>query len=198
MSATRLLILGAIIERGSAHGYQVRKDLESWQVELWGNIGQGSVYHALRRLAADGLIDRTESEQSGEGPARVEYAVTDAGRAEFVTLLERALSSDGRDISETMAGIGFITTLTRGRAVELLRLRIKTFRARRARVVSEYENHPDEDWGHHVEAIQFWAHSADSAIAWTEGLIARLESGAYPMADDEPPGDRPPESAVGR
>lgn len=189
MSATRLLILGAIIERGSAHGYQVRKDLESWQVDLWGNIGQGSVYHALRRLADDGLIDRTDSGHGTEGPERVEYTVTSAGRAEFVTLLERALSSDGRDIAETMAGIGFITTLTRDRAVELLRLRIETFRARRARVVREYENHQDEDWGHHVEAIQFWAHSADSAIAWTEGLIARLESGAYPMMDDEAPSD---------
>lgn len=187
MSATRLLILGAIIERGSAHGYQVRKDLESWQVDLWGNIGQGSVYHALRRLADDGLIDRTDSGHGTEGPARVEFTVTSAGRAEFVTLLERALSSDGRDIAETMAGIGFITTLTRGRAVELLRLRIQTFRARRTRVVREYENHPDEDWGHHVEAIRFWAHSADSAISWTEDLIARLESGAYVMADDEPP-----------
>lgn len=189
MSATRLLILGAIIERGSAHGYQVRKDLESWQVDLWGNIGQGSVYHALRRLADDGLIDRTDSGHGTVGPARVEYTVTSAGRTEFVTLLERALSSDGRDIAETMAGIGFITTLTRDRAVELLRLRIETFRARRARVVREYENHPDEDWGHHVEAIQFWAHSADSAIAWTEGLIARLESGAYVMANDEAPSD---------
>ncbi|WP_262003028.1 PadR family transcriptional regulator [Microbacterium sp. Mcb102] len=189
MSATRLLILGAIIERGSAHGYQVRKDLESWQVDLWGNIGQGSVYHALRRLADDGLIDRTDSGHGTVGPARVEYTVTSAGRAEFVTLLERALSSDGRDIAETMAGIGFITTLTRDRAVELLRLRIETFRARRARVAREYENHPDEDWGHHVEAIQFWAHSADSAIAWTEGLIARLESGAYVMANDEAPSD---------
>ncbi|WP_275005448.1 PadR family transcriptional regulator [Promicromonospora iranensis] len=193
MSATRLLILGAIIERGSAHGYQVRKDLESWQVDLWGNIGQGSVYHALRRLAQDGLIDRTDSGQGAEGPARVEYAVTSAGHAEFVTLLERALSSDGRDVSETMAGIGFITTLTRARAVELLRLRIEAFRTRRTRVVREYELNPDEDWGHHVEAVQFWAHSADSAIEWTEGLIARLESGAYPMADDEPPSGRFPE-----
>lgn len=189
MSATRLLILGAIIERGSAHGYQVRKDLESWQVDLWGNIGQGSIYHALRRLSNDGLIDRVDSGQVAEGPARMEYAVTSTGRAEFVTLLERALSSDGRDLAETMAGIGFITTLTRSRAVELLRLRIEAFRARRARVVGEYENNPDEDWGHHVEAIRLWAHSADSAIAWTEGLIARLESGAYPMANDEPPRD---------
>ncbi len=191
MSATRLLILGAIVERGTAHGYQVRKDLESWQVDLWGNIGQGSVYHALRRLSDDGLIDKVESSEGSEGPARTEYAVTNAGREAFVTLLERALSSDGRDIAETMAGIGFITTLTRARAVELLRLRIEAFRTRRARVVVEYERHPNEDWGHHVEAIQFWAHSADSAIEWTEGLIARLEGGAYTMADDQSPSRSP-------
>ena len=183
MSATRLLVLGAIIERGTAHGYQVRKDLESWQVDLWGNIGQGSVYHALRRLSADGLIERADAGEGSEGPARVEYTATSAGRDAFVTLLERALCSDGREIAETMAGIGFITTLTRARAIELLRRRVEAFRARRARVVGKYEGHEDEDWGHHVEAIRLWADSADSEIEWTEGLIARLEAGAYAMAD---------------
>lgn len=184
MSATRLLILGAIIERGSAHGYQIRKDLESWSVDLWGNLGQGSVYHALRRLQADELIVAAAAAQGPTGPSRTEYSATAAGREAFVELLEQALSADGRDMAETMAGIGFLPVLTRARAVELLQLRIQAYRARRERVVSEYESHPEEDWAHHVEAIRFWARSADEAIAWAEGLIARLEAGAYAMADD--------------
>lgn len=184
MSATRLLILGALLERGTAHGYQIRKDLASWQVDLWGNIRQGSVYHGLRQLAAEGLIDKVESDHGSGGPARVHYTPTATGRGAFIALLETALSSDGRDVAETMAGIGFITALTRDRAISLLQQRIEAFRDRRARVVVEYEDHPDEDWAHHVEAIRFWAHSADSAIEWTEGLIARLEAGDYVMADE--------------
>lgn len=190
MSATRLLVLGALIERGRAHGYQIRKDLESWQVDLWGNIGQGSVYHGLRQLEGEGLITRVRSERAA-GPTRVRYRPTSAGRKAFVALLENALSADGRDLAETMAGIGFMTKLTRARVIELLRLRIEAFRARRARVVDEHERHPDEDWAHHIEAIRFWAHSADSAIEWSEGLIARLEAGQYTMADDLPVADLP-------
>ncbi|MGW5360758.1 PadR family transcriptional regulator [Actinopolymorpha pittospori] len=184
MTATRLLILGAILDRGSAHGYQIRKDLESWQVDLWGSIGQGSIYHGLRQLAAQGLIEQQHADDETHGPARTRYAATEAGRQAFVALLEQALSSDGRDAAETMAGLGLITTLSRARAIELLHARIEAFRARRARVVGEYERNPEKDWAHHLEAIRFWAHSADSAIDWTEGLIARLEAGEYEMADD--------------
>ncbi|WP_114853342.1 PadR family transcriptional regulator [Brachybacterium sp. YJGR34] len=184
MSATKLLILGAIIERGTAHGYQIRKDLESWSADLWGNLGQGSVYHALRRLQADALIVTADPVPGASGPTRTEYSPTPAGRAAFVELLEQALSADGRDMAETMAGIGFLPVLTRARAVELLHRRIEAYRARRSRVVGEYERHPEEDWAHHIEAIRFWAQSADEAIAWTQGLIGRLEAGAYVMADD--------------
>lgn len=185
MSATRLLVLGAVIERGTAHGYQIRKDLESWSVDLWGNIGQGSVYHALRRLQSDRLIIAADRARGGSGPARTEYSPTPAGREEFTALLAQAISADGRDTAETMAGIGFLPRLTRSRAIELLHQRVEAYRARRDRVVSEYERRPDEDWGHHVEAVRFWARSADEAIAWTQGLIGRLEAGEYEMADDQ-------------
>lgn len=182
MSTTRLLILGAVLERGVAHGYQVRRDLESWQVGLWGNIRQGSIYHGLRSLHAQGLLVQVNAGE--DGPVKVEYRVTAAGRDAFDQLLEEALSSDGTDPAETIAGIGFMTTLPRARVLELLHRRVAAFRRRRESVVGEYEQHPDEDWGHHIEAIRLWAHSADSAIAWTRELITRLEEGAHEMADD--------------
>lgn len=139
-------------------------------------------------------IDKREPDQGAGGPARVECEPTAAGREAFVELLETALSvelletalsADGRELAETMAGIGFITSLTRARAVDLLQSRIEVSRDRRARVVVEYEQNPDEDWAHHLEAMRFWAHSADSAIQWTEGLIARLEAGEYTMSGEE-------------
>lgn len=184
MSATRLLILGAIIERGRAHGYQVRSDLKSWQVDLWGNIRQGSIYHGLRQLTTEGFLEEAAT-TSGGGPARVEYTVTGTGRQAFLDLLEEALASDGRDIAETMAGIGFMNRLPRARVIELLQRRIEAFRTRRARVTDVHEREADQDWGHHLEAVRFWAHSADSAISWTEGLIARLAAGEYEMADQD-------------
>ncbi|MFC0672843.1 PadR family transcriptional regulator [Brachybacterium hainanense] len=184
MSATRLLVLGAIVQRGTAHGYRIRKDLDSWGAQLWGRIGQGSIYHALRRLEADGMIV-ADSPGEASGPARTRFSPTPEGSEHFRDLLERTLRSDEQDMASTMAGIGFMTTLPRARVITLLRERLAAQHRRRARVMDEHARHPGADWEHHIEAIRFWEQSADAAIAWTEGVVARLEAGEHAMADDE-------------
>ncbi|MEN5075682.1 PadR family transcriptional regulator [Isoptericola cucumis] len=181
MTATRLLILGAVRERGSAHGYQVRRDLESWGVHLWGTIRQGSIYHGLRKLEGEGLLEVVPTTAPAAGPTRTSYGLTEDGERAFVELLEDALRSDEAGLAETIAGVGFITELTRERAIELLRLRVDAYRRRRARVVDEYDRTADEDWGHHVEAVRLWARTADSAVEWTQELVERLQDGAYTM-----------------
>ena len=184
MTSTRLLLLGAVRERGRAHGYQVRRDLESWGVQLWGSVQQGSIYHGLKKLHAEGLLRQEEAETADAGPARITYSITERGEAAFRSLLESALSSDRADLTMTIAGIGFMTELTRERALELLHARVQRYLDWRARVVGPYELEPDADWQHHVEAIRLWAHTADSALEWTRALIGRLESGEYRMAGE--------------
>jgi len=161
------------------------RDLESWGAQLWGSLKQGSVYHGLKRLREQGLLREGESEGPAAGPARTEYALTEAGEREFGTLLEQALGS-GEDPAEIIAGIGLMTVLPRQRVVDLLRKRLDGLTSRRERVVGEYERNPDADWQHHIEAVRYWAGTTDSAIAWTRELIERLERGAYTMAGEEP------------
>lgn len=185
MSATRLLILGAIREREIAHGYQVRLDLESWSAGVWGSLKQGSIYHGLNRLHDQGLLREVTGTGASAGPARTEYSLTGQGRREFITLLEASLSSAEGGLADAIAGIGFMTVLPRDRVVELLRDRVQAYRHKRAQVVDEYEQSQEADWAHHVEAIRLWAMTADSAIAWTEALIDRLEKGAYTMAGED-------------
>ena len=48
MSATRLLVLGAVRIFQPAHGYLVRRELLSWDVENWAAINPGSIYNMLR------------------------------------------------------------------------------------------------------------------------------------------------------
>lgn len=184
MTATRLLLLGAVRERGAAHGYQIRRDLESWGVQFWGNVQQGSIYHGLRKLHDDGFLQQAAAERGEAGPARTTYTLTARGEEVFHELLETALSSDSAGLAMTIAGIGFMTELTRQRVLELLRMRVRSYTEWRARVVDPYEQEPDADWQHHVEAIRLWAHTADSALEWTRALIGRLESGDYVMAGE--------------
>lgn len=183
VTATRLLLLGSIRELGTAHGYQVRRDLESRGVHIWAKIQQGSIYHGLKQLHRDELISVHETKEAPSGPARTEYSITPAGERAFFKLIEHALRSHEGDIATTIAGVGFMTELTRSRVIELLRERVTAFTRWRAEVVDVYET-TEGDWEHHIEAIRLWAHVADNAIAWTQDLIGRLEAGEYVMSGE--------------
>ena len=153
---------------------------------LWGSIGQGSIYHALRHLVTKGQLCPIDDGTNSEGPARTRYRVTDDGRHTFTALLERTLSSGESTPEETVAAIGFLTDLTRARAVELLERRLDALRKRRDRVVQEHEQNLAASWGHHVEAINFWNQTATAELAWTSELIDTLRAGAYTMHDERP------------
>src|SRR5437899_3730180 len=83
VSATRLLILGLVKWLQPVHGYDVRRELLSWNVDEWANIAPGSIYHALRKLTEEGLLEEVATEQVGARPARTTYRVTPAGDDEF-------------------------------------------------------------------------------------------------------------------
>ncbi|MGO4419096.1 PadR family transcriptional regulator [Streptomyces sp. MCAF7] len=80
MSAIRLMVLGAVRQHGRAHGYQVRNDLEFWGAHEWSNAKPGSIYHALKQMAKQGLmVAHDVAPSTAGGPPRTEYELTDAG-----------------------------------------------------------------------------------------------------------------------
>lgn len=56
MSAIRLLVLCAVRQHGRAHGYQIRNDLEYWGAHEWSSAKPGSIYHALKQMAKQGVL----------------------------------------------------------------------------------------------------------------------------------------------
>ncbi|CAM5445787.1 PadR family transcriptional regulator [Streptomyces fimicarius] len=189
MSAIRLLVLGAVRMHGRAHGYQVRNDLEYWGAHEWSNAKPGSIYHALKQMAKQGLLLAHETAPStAGGPPRTEYEVTDAGLAEYRTLLRDAIRSYDQDMDVLSAAIGFIVDLPRAEAVALLKERIEAMKGWRDSVTEYYtpEEGP-ESLGHIGEIMNLWVHSADTGAEWTRGLIARIEGGAYTFAGEGDP-----------
>ena len=55
MSTTRLLLLGVVRIFQPAYGYQLRRELITWEVQHWANINPGSIYTGLRTLAKHGF-----------------------------------------------------------------------------------------------------------------------------------------------
>ncbi|POX60522.1 transcriptional regulator [Streptomyces sp. Ru62] len=189
MSAIRLLVLGAVRQHGRAHGYQVRNDLEYWGAHEWSHAKPGSIYHALKQMAKQGLLHAHEiAPSTAGGPPRVEYEITDRGEDEFFRLLRESLVAYDQKMDVQSAAIGFLVELPRAEALELLRERIRRIVRWRTAVTEHYvpEDGP-EQLGHIGEIMNLWVHTADSDAAWTQGLIDRLEAGAYTFAGEGEP-----------
>src|SRR5215469_7965229 len=91
MSPTRLFILATLAKHGPMHGYQLRRDARIDRTGMWSQVQPGSLYGALHRLAAEGLIEPLRTEQDGQLPARTVYGITAAGRRELRVLQVEAL-----------------------------------------------------------------------------------------------------------
>jgi DNA-binding PadR family transcriptional regulator len=177
MSIVRLLILGALKRRGSAHGYRIHRDFAEWRVETWTVIRPGSIYHALAQLEKSGLITQATTGSKKGGPSKTEYTLTALGEREFVTLLETAL----KDINliELSVGIVFMEYLPRQKVIELLEQRVEL----QQQTSSFLEVLPTEDVpsipSKHPELIRIWRDTYTDAAASTIKIINAIQSGKY-------------------
>ena len=88
MSTSEVVL--AVLRRGPAHGYDVKRDHDTWFPDAR-PLAYGQVYATLSRLLKNGLVT-VEGTEPGEGPDRKRYAITDAG----VTDLQSWLSTPER------------------------------------------------------------------------------------------------------
>ncbi|WP_174188437.1 PadR family transcriptional regulator [Nocardia barduliensis] len=187
MTPVRLLVLGALRRRGRAHGYQIRADLESWGAHEWSTATSGSVYHALKSMAGQGLLAATSEADASVagGPPRIEYELTDQGEREYLSLLRRALADREPRLDVLCAAVGLIEDLPREQAVQVLRTRAEAMRDWRAAITAHLPADAELDaWGPVGEVISLWLATADTGAQWTQRLIHRLENGAFSMADE--------------
>ena len=194
MSATRLLVLGVVRMYGRAHGYQVRRELLTWSADQWANIGPGSIYHALKKMAQEKLLEEVSTdvdEGEARGPDRTAYQLTPDGETEFQLLLAKSLSEPDESVQGLFrfnAAITFLPGLPRARVISLLGHRITHMRGHRANLQDVLEH--GNDWGqpvHVKELYLLWLTNMDATLGWLEGLVSRLEAGEYVMADDPGP-----------
>ncbi len=170
-------MLGIVRGYGRAHGYRVGSDLLSWGADEWANVKWGSIYHALRKLTADGfLLDRDEV------PGRTDYELTERGEAEFQRLLRDALRRPNPRPDLIGAALAMLPSLPRADAVRLLRERLAALEETRDKARAQVEGWADPP--HVRELFGLWEHTAAGGAEWTRGLIQRLEAGAYPMAGE--------------
>jgi DNA-binding PadR family transcriptional regulator len=187
LSATRLLVLGVVRMQGSAHGYQVRRELLAWSADRWANVAPGSIYHALKKMAQERLLEEAATDEP-LGPDRTAYRLTADGETEFQSLLARYLaeSDDSAQSSYRLAAaITFLTALPRARVLDLLGRRLGQLDDQRTSTRALLA--ADADWGkpaHVTELYRMWVTAMDAQHEWLSALVSKLAAGEYVMADD--------------
>lgn len=188
MSATRLLVLGAVRIFQPAHGYLLRRELLSWGVESWAAINPGSVYNQLRTLAKEGMLEEVpDADGEGRGPAKVGYRLTLDGETAFLGLLTHGLwEVDERDPHLLAAALCFLPALTREQAAEALeareaalRLRIKGLAAKGRMILDQRLVPP-----HTAESLDLWSMQLTGELEWVGRARQRVAAGHYRFAGE--------------
>jgi len=181
MSSIRLFILGSLAERGPMHGHALRLLAEEEHVSEWADVTPSAIYGAIKRLAAEDLIDALRVEREGNYPERQVYEITDAGRASLAAIRLEALETiahkpDPVDLALARLGTENIADLRQTLETRLAELHRRvaheeTHMAGIAHYLTITERHvARHDW-----------HRLQGEIAWHEELIANLPA----ILDDE-------------
>ncbi|MGN6326895.1 PadR family transcriptional regulator [Pseudolysinimonas sp.] len=174
MSSIRLYILGALADEGEMHGHQLRQLAEKEHIDEWTEVTVGGLYGALKRLAAEGLIEEARTERSGSYPERLVWRITRAGSIALAQLREQGLReivyrADPFDLAMSRPDLeqaDRIPDLVAARLSEL-RAMLASNEARDA-MIEQYLSPLEQ----HV--MQHKAARLRADIAWLEELVSRL------------------------
>jgi DNA-binding PadR family transcriptional regulator len=175
-----MMILGLVKWLQPVHGYDVRRELMSWQVDQWANIQPGSIYHALRKLTEDGLLAEVATEQVGARPARTTYRMTPAGDREFEDLL-RKYWWEYRDVVDPFGpAFAFLQALPRREAIAALHNRARVIEARIAQIndiMTGGAGWPADKPVHVMWSMELGVVRAQAEVEWCRRVADRIEAG---------------------
>lgn len=171
----RLYVLGVLNER-NAHGYEIRNFAQEADLAQWAAIGYGSIYHALKRLEEEQLVQRAVTEQEGAYPQRTVYRITGAGRRKFHDLLRETCRNVQEPKYPLDLALVFIGQLPPEERVAVLRERLQTLQSVQ-RVVGQKRNQI-RDMGDDFSSLRavldhdFMLREAE--IRWMQNLIEEV------------------------
>lgn len=179
-------VLLALLRRGPAHGYDLKRDHDGWFPDAR-PLAFGQVYATLGRLQRSGLVEVLET-RTGGGPERTVYALTEAGDRDLDAWLAEpagaASSSTDEIVRKTVAalriGIDPGEFLARQRTAHLRRMH-------------ELHAHPPEaDPAARLARDHLVAH-LDADLRWLQTAVERV---AATRANPMPTPDAAPEEAI--
>ena len=160
-------VLGVIAQM-PAHGFAIARELAPTGAlgKVW-TMSRPRVYRAVSDLASRGLIESRAEEGSDRGPARVVYAVTDAGSAR----LERWLSTPVEHIRDVRSDLLLKLALL-DRAGRSPRALLEAQRTRLGSLPGALEAAGTDADGFDVVVLRYRVSSARAVLEFVDELLA--------------------------
>jgi len=186
-SSTRLLVLGCVRIFQPVHGYFLRRELVSWEVDRWAHVHPGSIYNALKSLTKAGLLEEVGVVAEGPRPPRTTYRLTAAGEDEFLSLVRTGLLTiDDPTLFLTAVNMAF--ALPRDEVVRAVETRARLLEDLVSSLATQIDeilaakDTPDTA----TEVARLITARTRGELEWSAGYLERVRGGAYAFQGEPP------------
>lgn len=122
----------AILHEGPSHPYEVYQLMLQRREDRVVKVRPGTLYHAIGRLADDGLLESCGTDRCGNRPERTTYRITEAGRAALRATVDDWVSRPVYEYPRFPCAVAELHELPAERAVDLLTVRAERLEAEHA------------------------------------------------------------------
>ena len=199
MRTTRLFVLGMLARNGPMHGHQIRRQAELERAEFWGNVKISSLYAALHRLEAEGLIEAVEQTRTGRFPARTVYAITAEGWRELVVLRDACFRTTAVEPDPLDLALSFSDDLDAGALRLVIADRLASFRALAESLERQEQQVGQYLTPYNLAVFDHYKLRVAAEVRWHEEFLERLPSvlgERLPPAAPAAPATRQPASSA--
>ncbi len=182
MTQKEMAILGLLL-KAPKYGYEIEQDIEDRGMREWTAIGFSSIYYLLNKLLDRGWA-AAHLEESGEGPPRKVYAITDAG----VRVLQTAVAANLSDPQPHSGGfdlaLAYLGVLSDSEAVDCLQAYQSRLKKDLARVEQRWVESGKGQLPLHVEALfDHSLHTIQAELAWVDQYLEKERTNSMAKKD---------------
>jgi DNA-binding PadR family transcriptional regulator len=177
----------ALLEERPMHPYEMYQTLLTRKEDALVKVRPGSLYHAINRMAADGLVRATHTDREGNRPERTTYEITPLGRSRFVASVTEMLATPVNHFPSFPLAMAEAHHLPLADVVALVEARAAAVGAERDALDADIrtvrgKGLPERLW---LELdLRRRMHAAE--LSWLEGLLGRLGSGELDWSEPVP------------
>ncbi|WOP19473.1 PadR family transcriptional regulator [Raineyella sp. LH-20] len=191
MSLTPLQLSAlAILHEGPSHPYEVYQLMLQRREDRVVKVRPGTLYHAIGRLADDGLLQSCGTDRCGNRPERTTYRITDAGRAALRATVDEWVSRPVYEYPRFPCAVAELHELPAEHALDLLTTRAERLESEHTLLVDTLayvgaRGLPER----FILDVDYQASMLLAEVRWLRATAARIADGTMDWDSPAPPAD---------